>query len=213
MEAKFKDYMSDDVQKYYIETVKPILEKLKVFIQAELDGGYQLIVFGGFIRDVISKIDIDELMKKDIDIFINTENVNDYIASRIIEELSCEEILSKYFDNIEVTIIDDIYLGYYSPHYPDIIGRIVLKIDNINFDISINHNDNEYRQNTDYLCNAVGYAVEDDILYCRHKKYTLDTCIHDIEHKQLTPISVFDFDDWKHREEKMKSYGYQYVKK
>jgi len=211
MEAKFKDYMSDDVQEYYIKTIKPILEKLKTFVHTELDDEYQLIVFGGFIRDVINKIDIGELMKKDIDVFINTGNISEYIAHNIIEQLSCKDILGKYFDNVGITVIDDIYPGYYSPQYPEIIGRVVLKIDDINFDISINDNDGEHRQNTDYLCNAVGYNVENEIMYCRHQKYTLDMCIYDIKHKQLTAISVFDLDDWKNREEKMKKYGYQYA--
>jgi len=66
-------------------------------VQSELNNKYQLIVFGGFIRDVINKIDIDALKKKDIDVFINTGDISEYTAHDMIEQLSCKDILGKYF--------------------------------------------------------------------------------------------------------------------
>lgn len=199
-------------------------------------------IFGGFIRDLVAGISLEELKQKDVDVaargvlfegrcgFSRTiqralpllAKVLDLkIIGGVLEEMRNQDEKRfrqrcDYEDGWDNWSWDDPEWNNEQWQMVSNYGTIKLEIKGIQFDLNFSIPDDRFTSLYDYTCNNLSFDVVDGILRTRYDHLTVQKCVEDIRQKKLRKmtrcISWYDF-EYPFKEQEYSHSSYMKIRK
>lgn len=181
-----------------------------------------LVMFGGFVRDIIAGINIEELKTKDVDLyFLYHDNVDKSVKTQLLRKK-----VDFLLNNKQVKVNRYNKSCSKNKYFKNAHGMIDFEYKGVSFDISFECDSGRFDKNLDFLCNQLYINIIDGTIRCR--KYnkplindellSIDKCISDITNRRLTSLlTIVKQESLKYkyvrhlnrRRAKMESYGYK----
>lgn len=205
-QVKIQDFIQDPEVTTYYQKIQSILETIQGHLQdafkmpdaqvkelkeqgkfmEEWTGRFaksSMIIFGGFVRDIIQGIPANKLKEKDVDVLVEEiSNISHERLAYIVRYL--KEYLTMY-KSVDVDWDHNVFFEDIS-HY----GLVKLKIDGIRFDLSFDVNcHGRFDRMHDFACNSLFFDIPDGILATRYRPLSVKECIDDIRNLRLRDMS------------------------
>lgn len=148
----------------------------------------RIIVFGGFVRDVIAGIPLEELKKKDVDVSIRlTEPMRSFLTLSKVREILEKKFSGMYSD---FEMIGEPWTPLRALKSYSLIG---VMMDGIRFDFTFSEQEDRFAFLHDFTCNNLAFDISDGVLFSRLPGMNIDECVQDISSRSLRDMSMCTF--------------------
>lgn len=187
-----RDYITDHNISCHYDKILKILNTIRDEFNKNPHLGFtiDLLIFGGFVRDIVQKIPYEELLKKDVDVYVSFRFIDDrwYLNSYGFIDMirKIRKILGIVYSTDISNELTYNRLPKEDPY--SFANYSVLKfiIDGIHFDLACDLSGvNRFESVLDFRCNALYFCIDTGKVEARSNFCTLEECIQDIKDRRL----------------------------